>query len=195
MAGFGGVIVLDDSRDNVLGTEQHQRVLCARRAVANAHPAGKASLWMQKITDRMLRGGGVVEDPKTLKDHCDKHRRTHYLRIWPKRARGKRKALLRNFRKNLLRVQTNRRLRLSPNPGSWPWTVGISCSSISSWACIPGEGWAPVVCTRSKFFRKFLNKALRWPRARFAKCADSASGDVVTNGLERLRIFHNAAAT
>jgi hypothetical protein len=31
------------------------------------HTCREGSLWMQKITDRMLRGGGVVEDPKTLK--------------------------------------------------------------------------------------------------------------------------------
>jgi len=31
------------------------------------HTLPEGSLWMQKITDRMLRGGGVVEDPKTLK--------------------------------------------------------------------------------------------------------------------------------
>jgi NADH-quinone oxidoreductase subunit F len=30
-------------------------------------PCREGSLWMQKITDRMLLGGGVIEDPKQLK--------------------------------------------------------------------------------------------------------------------------------
>jgi len=66
MAGSGGVIVLDDSRDMVW-TLNNINEFYAQESCGQCTPCREGSLWMQKITDRMLRGGGVTEDPKTLK--------------------------------------------------------------------------------------------------------------------------------
>jgi NADH-quinone oxidoreductase subunit F len=66
MAGSGGVIVLDDSRDMVW-TLNNINKFYAHESCGQCTPCREGSLWMQKITDRMLRGGGVTEDPKTLK--------------------------------------------------------------------------------------------------------------------------------
>jgi NADH-quinone oxidoreductase subunit F len=66
MAGSGGVIALDDSRDMVWVLNNINEFY-AHESCGQCTPCREGSLWMQKITDRMLRGGGVVEDPKTLK--------------------------------------------------------------------------------------------------------------------------------
>src|SRR5438552_8768506 len=66
MAGSGGVIVLDDSRDMVWVLNNINKFY-AHESFGQCTPCREGSLWMQKITDRMLRGGGVTEDPKTLK--------------------------------------------------------------------------------------------------------------------------------
>jgi NADH-quinone oxidoreductase subunit F len=60
------VIVLDDSRDMVWALNNINKFY-AHESCGQCTPCREGSLWMQKITDRMLRGGGVVEDPKTLK--------------------------------------------------------------------------------------------------------------------------------
>jgi NADH-quinone oxidoreductase subunit F len=66
MAGSGGVIVLDDSRD-VVWVLNNINEFYAHESCGQCTPCREGSLWMQKITDRMLRGGGVTEDPNTLK--------------------------------------------------------------------------------------------------------------------------------
>jgi NADH-quinone oxidoreductase, F subunit len=66
MAGSGGVIVLDDSRD-LVWTLNNINEFYAHESCGQCTPCREGSLWMQKITDRMLRGGGVTEDPRTLK--------------------------------------------------------------------------------------------------------------------------------
>jgi len=66
MSGSGGVIVLDDSRDMVWALNNINKFY-AHESCGQCTPCREGSLWMEKITDRMLRGGGVVEDPKTLK--------------------------------------------------------------------------------------------------------------------------------
>ncbi|PYJ32992.1 MAG: NADH-quinone oxidoreductase subunit F [Verrucomicrobia bacterium] len=66
MAGSGGVIVLDDSRDMVWVLNNINEFY-AHESCGQCTPCREGSLWMKKITDRMLRGGGVVQDPKTLK--------------------------------------------------------------------------------------------------------------------------------
>jgi NADH-quinone oxidoreductase subunit F len=65
MAGSGGVIVLDDSRD-VVWVLNNINEFYAHESCGQCTPCREGSLWMKKITDRMLRGGGVVEDPHTL---------------------------------------------------------------------------------------------------------------------------------
>jgi NADH-quinone oxidoreductase subunit F len=66
MAGSGGVIVLDDSRDFVW-VLNNINAFYAHESCGQCTPCREGSLWMQKITSRMLRGGGAVEDPHTLK--------------------------------------------------------------------------------------------------------------------------------
>jgi NADH-quinone oxidoreductase subunit F len=66
MAGSGGVIVLDDSRDMVWVLNNINEFY-AHESCGQCTPCREGSLWMKKITDRMLAGGGVVEDPHTLK--------------------------------------------------------------------------------------------------------------------------------
>jgi NADH-quinone oxidoreductase subunit F len=66
MAGSGGVIVLDDSRD-VVWVLNNINAFYAHESCGQCTPCREGSLWMKKITDRMLRGGGVTEDPHTLK--------------------------------------------------------------------------------------------------------------------------------
>jgi len=66
MAGSGGVIVLDDSRDMVWVLNNINEFY-AHESCGQCTPCREGSLWMKKITERMLDGGGVVEDPRTLK--------------------------------------------------------------------------------------------------------------------------------
>src|SRR5215468_7566533 len=66
MSGSGGVIVLDDSRDMVWVLNNINEFY-AHESCGQCTPCREGSLWMKKITDRMLAGGGVVEDPQTLK--------------------------------------------------------------------------------------------------------------------------------
>jgi NADH-quinone oxidoreductase subunit F len=70
MAGSGGVIVLDDSRDMVW-TLNNINEFYAHESCGQCTPCREGSLWMKKITDRMLLGGGVVQDPDTLKTIAD----------------------------------------------------------------------------------------------------------------------------
>jgi len=70
MAGSGGVIVLDDSRDMVW-TLNNINEFYAHESCGQCTPCREGSLWMKKITDRMLLGGGVLEDPDTLKTVAD----------------------------------------------------------------------------------------------------------------------------
>jgi NADH-quinone oxidoreductase subunit F len=65
MAGSGGVIVLDNSRDMVW-TLNNINEFYAHESCGQCTPCREGSLWMKKITDRMLAGGGVVQDPSTL---------------------------------------------------------------------------------------------------------------------------------
>ena len=70
MAGSGGVIVMDDTRDMVW-TLNNLNEFYAHESCGQCTPCREGSLWMKKITDRMMLGGGVVEDPKTLVNVAD----------------------------------------------------------------------------------------------------------------------------
>ena len=70
MAGSGGVIVMDDSRDMVWVLNNINEFY-AHESCGQCTPCREGSLWMKKITDRMLLGGGVVADPNTLKTVAD----------------------------------------------------------------------------------------------------------------------------
>jgi len=66
MAGSGGVIVMDDSRDMVWALNNINEFY-AHESCGQCTPCREGSLWMKKVTDRMLSGGGVTQDPATLK--------------------------------------------------------------------------------------------------------------------------------
>ncbi len=66
MAGSGGVIILDDTRDMVW-TLNNINEFYAHESCGQCTPCREGSLWMKKITERMLAGGGVKGDPNTLK--------------------------------------------------------------------------------------------------------------------------------
>ena len=70
MAGSGGVIVMDDSRDMVW-TLNNLNEFYAHESCGQCTPCREGSLWMKKITDRMMLGGGTSEDPKTLVNVAD----------------------------------------------------------------------------------------------------------------------------
>jgi len=70
MAGSGGVIVLDDSRDMVW-TLNNINEFYAHESCGQCTPCREGSLWMKKITDRLLAGGGVTGDPAQLKTVAD----------------------------------------------------------------------------------------------------------------------------
>ena len=70
MAGSGGVIVMDDSRD-MLWALNNINEFYAHESCGQCTPCREGSLWMKKITQRMLEGGGVTQDPATLKNVAD----------------------------------------------------------------------------------------------------------------------------
>ena len=65
MAGSGGVIVMDDTRDMVWALN-NINTFYAHESCGQCTPCREGSLWMKKITDRMVEGLGVDQDPKTL---------------------------------------------------------------------------------------------------------------------------------
>jgi len=70
MAGSGGVIVLDDARDMVWALNNINEFY-AHESCGQCTPCREGSLWMKKITQRMLEGGGVTQDPATLRNVAD----------------------------------------------------------------------------------------------------------------------------
>jgi NADH-quinone oxidoreductase subunit F len=70
MAGSGGVIVMDDSRDMVWALNNINEFY-AHESCGQCTPCREGSLWMKKITDRIQAGGGVEGDPENLKSIAD----------------------------------------------------------------------------------------------------------------------------
>lgn len=70
MAGSGGVIVMDDTRDMVK-TLNNINDFYAHESCGQCTPCREGAQWMKKITDRMVEGGGTEADPKTLKTVAD----------------------------------------------------------------------------------------------------------------------------
>ena len=70
MAGSGGVIVMDDSRDMV-ETLQNINEFYAHESCGQCTPCREGSLWMKKITTRMIAGEGATQDPAVLKSVAD----------------------------------------------------------------------------------------------------------------------------
>jgi len=70
MMGSAGVIVMDDSRSMVWALNNLNQFY-AHESCGQCTPCREGSLWMAKMTTRMLAGGGVTEDPATLKSVAD----------------------------------------------------------------------------------------------------------------------------
>ena len=70
MAGSGGVIVMDDSR-NMVEILNNINEFYAHESCGQCTPCREGAQWMKKITDRIVAGGGVAEDPATLKNVAD----------------------------------------------------------------------------------------------------------------------------
>jgi len=70
MAGSGGIIVIDDSRP-IQWVLNNINAFYAHESCGQCTPCREGSLWMRKITDRMVDGKGVPEDIDTLKSVAD----------------------------------------------------------------------------------------------------------------------------
>ena len=70
MVGSGGVIVMDDSRDMVWALN-NLNLFYAHESCGQCTPCREGSLWMAKMTTRMLEGDGVQRDPANLKNIAD----------------------------------------------------------------------------------------------------------------------------
>jgi NADH-quinone oxidoreductase subunit F len=66
MAGSGGVIVMDDSRDMVRVLNNINEFY-VHESCGQCTPCREGALWMKKITDRIIAGGGTEQDPDQLK--------------------------------------------------------------------------------------------------------------------------------
>jgi NADH-quinone oxidoreductase subunit F len=71
MAGSGGVIVMDDTRDMVWALNNINEFY-GHESCGQCTPCREGSLWMQKITARLLDGGGAEGDPDTLTTVADR---------------------------------------------------------------------------------------------------------------------------
>lgn len=70
MVGSGGVMVMDDTRDMVWALN-NLNTFYAHESCGQCTPCREGSLWMLKMTDRMMAGHGVANDPATLKNVAD----------------------------------------------------------------------------------------------------------------------------
>jgi len=70
MAGSGGVIVMDDTR-NMVEILNNINEFYAHESCGQCTPCREGAQWMKKITDRIVAGGGVESDPATLKNVAD----------------------------------------------------------------------------------------------------------------------------
>jgi NADH-quinone oxidoreductase subunit F len=70
MAGSGGVIVMDDTRDMVECLANVSEFY-AHESCGQCTPCREGSLWMKKILHRMSHGGARREDPTLLKNVAD----------------------------------------------------------------------------------------------------------------------------
>jgi NADH-quinone oxidoreductase subunit F len=70
MVGSGGVIVMDDTRDMVWALNNLNQFY-AHESCGQCTPCREGSLWMSKMTTRMLAGHGAGADTATLKNVAD----------------------------------------------------------------------------------------------------------------------------
>ena len=80
MAGSGGVIVMDDSR-NMVETFANINEFYAHESCGQCTPCREGSLWMQKITRRMVSGEGRKAGPGRPQECGGQHRGQDDLRV------------------------------------------------------------------------------------------------------------------
>ena len=80
MAGSGGVIVMDDSRDMVWALNNINEFY-AHESCGQCTPCREGSLWMKKITDRMLARRRRHGRSRDLEKRRRQHRRQNHLRF------------------------------------------------------------------------------------------------------------------
>jgi NADH-quinone oxidoreductase subunit F len=70
MAGSGGIIVMDETRDMV-ECLANINTFYAHESCGQCTPCREGSLWMKKVTDRLVAGEGRADDAKLLKTVAD----------------------------------------------------------------------------------------------------------------------------
>jgi NADH-quinone oxidoreductase subunit F len=70
MAGSGGIIVMDDTRDMV-ECLANINTFYAHESCGQCTPCREGSLWMKKVTDRLMAGEGRADDAKLLTTVAD----------------------------------------------------------------------------------------------------------------------------
>lgn len=70
MVGSGGVIVMDDTR-NMVEALNNLNLFYAHESCGQCTPCREGSLWMAKMSTRMLAGDGVSKDPQSLQHIAD----------------------------------------------------------------------------------------------------------------------------
>jgi len=70
MAGSGGIIVMDETRDMV-ECLANINTFYAHESCGQCTPCREGSLWMKKVTDRLVSGQGRPDDAKLLKTVAD----------------------------------------------------------------------------------------------------------------------------
>ena len=70
MIGSGGVMVMDDTR-NMLWALNNLNQFYAHESCGQCTPCREGSLWMNKMTTRMMNGEGIPQDPATLQNVAD----------------------------------------------------------------------------------------------------------------------------
>jgi NADH-quinone oxidoreductase subunit F len=69
-AGSGGIIVMDDSRD-IVECLNNLNAFYAHESCGQCTPCREGSLWLKKVTDRLVAGHGRAEDADLLKSIAD----------------------------------------------------------------------------------------------------------------------------
>ena len=98
---------MDDTRDMVWALNNINEFY-AHESCGQCTPCREGSLWMKKITERMLHGGGVDKDTDTLEERCGQYRRDGQSAHLGKPARGLPKALSPSSATSSLRLQVRR---------------------------------------------------------------------------------------
>lgn len=70
MVGSGGVMIMDDSRDMVWALNNLNQFY-AHESCGQCTPCREGSLWMSKVTTRIMDEGAKPDDAKNLKNIAD----------------------------------------------------------------------------------------------------------------------------